>query len=693
MNQSALAGAMVGGGTVTFAADGVIGLTSTIVVANNTVLDATGHNITIDGGNAVSLFTVNAGVNFVLTNLTLADGLAEGTTNLPGLGGAICNTGLVVAVQCVFSNNWAQGLADVPSYQGYSSPALGGAIYNTGLVVAVQCVFANNRARGYTNVVDDSSSAAFGGAIYNAGTLTLSNSIFASNSAFGGDGRSEGYYGAGEVTGPDPGQEGSGGAIYSSGNALVVNCQASGNVAAGGLGGAGKNGFEYATPGETGGPANGGAICSSGSLIVSNSTFMQNMVTGGGGGVGGDGPNLYGYGNGTPGAAGGAPGNGNGGAICCVNGISVVVNCTFWNNSSAGGTGGNGGTGGTGTVAFRGYSGGAGGNGANGGNGIGGAVCSLGGSLTLNYATIASNTVAGGMAGAGGQGGWLGYPQTPGPPGTNGAPGAGQGDSLGCTGATLTVQSCILAANAATDTNVFGAIVDAGYNLNSDAMGVLTSSTSLNNTNPELGAPGNYGGPTPTIPLLAGSPAMDAADPAAFPPTDQRGFPRPRGYGPDIGAFEFQSGPSGYTVSGTVMGCTLTNEITVKLGTNLVTTTTNNGQYQFNVGLTGTYIVTPVNTNYLFIPETIQVTVGPSQSGLNFEACRWNTLSLGECTNHILHLILASHNTGLTYRTLSSSNLVQWTPIATNMVGASHYYDVFVPVTNGPQQFFRTVRP
>lgn len=134
-NQAALSGAMAGGGTVTFAVDGVIGLSSTLVVANNTVLDATGHNITIDGGNAVSLFTVKAGVNFVLTNLNLADGMAEGTTNLPGLGGAICNTGMVVAVQCVFSNNSAQGLADVPFY-GYSSPALGGAIYNSGSVVA-----------------------------------------------------------------------------------------------------------------------------------------------------------------------------------------------------------------------------------------------------------------------------------------------------------------------------------------------------------------------------------------------------------------------------------------------------------------------------------------------------------------------------------------------------------------------------
>jgi hypothetical protein len=49
------------------------------------------------------------------------------------------------------------------------------------------------------------------------------------------------------------------------------------------------------------------------------------------------------------------------------------------------------------------------------------------------------------------------------------------------------------------------------------------------------------GGPTRTIALLAGSPAIDAGDITAAPFTDQRGFPRPAGSAPDIGAFEFGS--------------------------------------------------------------------------------------------------------------------------------------------------------
>jgi hypothetical protein len=60
---------------------------------------------------------------------------------------------------------------------------------------------------------------------------------------------------------------------------------------------------------------------------------------------------------------------------------------------------------------------------------------------------------------------------------------------------------------------------------------------------PKLGALGHYGGYTQTIPLLPGSPAMDAADAAYAPDTDQRGEPRPQGAGDDIGAYEALPSP------------------------------------------------------------------------------------------------------------------------------------------------------
>lgn len=57
---------------------------------------------------------------------------------------------------------------------------------------------------------------------------------------------------------------------------------------------------------------------------------------------------------------------------------------------------------------------------------------------------------------------------------------------------------------------------------------------------PGLGPLASLGGPTQTMPLLPGSPALDAGDNPGFLSTDQRGagFPRTVGAGTDIGAFE-----------------------------------------------------------------------------------------------------------------------------------------------------------
>jgi hypothetical protein len=61
------------------------------------------------------------------------------------------------------------------------------------------------------------------------------------------------------------------------------------------------------------------------------------------------------------------------------------------------------------------------------------------------------------------------------------------------------------------------------------------------NGDAQIGALADNGGPTQTHALLSGSLAIDAADPVASPPTDQRGVSRPQGSGPDIGAYEAET--------------------------------------------------------------------------------------------------------------------------------------------------------
>src|SRR5207249_7364866 len=59
---------------------------------------------------------------------------------------------------------------------------------------------------------------------------------------------------------------------------------------------------------------------------------------------------------------------------------------------------------------------------------------------------------------------------------------------------------------------------------------------------PLLGPLQNNGGPTQTMALLPGSPALDAGDNTAAPPFDQRGLSRVVAGRIDIGAFEVQIG-------------------------------------------------------------------------------------------------------------------------------------------------------
>src|SRR2546422_11765141 len=72
-DEASLRAALVGGGTVTFSVSGIINLASQLVITNDTVVDGTGQSVTISGSNAVRVFYVNAGVQFTLQNLSVAN--------------------------------------------------------------------------------------------------------------------------------------------------------------------------------------------------------------------------------------------------------------------------------------------------------------------------------------------------------------------------------------------------------------------------------------------------------------------------------------------------------------------------------------------------------------------------------------------------------------------------------------------
>jgi CSLREA domain-containing protein len=114
---------------------------------------------------------------------------------------------------------------------------------------------------------------------------------------------------------------------------------------------------------------------------------------------------------------------------------------------------------------------------------------------------------------------------------------------------TVNVKNTIIAGNTSTTTasqDVDGAFTSQGNNLIGDTDGSTgfggsdLTGTSGALLDPQLSPLGNYGGPTQTMALLPGSPAIDAGDNAGAPATDQRGQPRIVNGTVDLGAFEDQ---------------------------------------------------------------------------------------------------------------------------------------------------------
>lgn len=731
--DAALRAALAGGGTVTFNCEGTITLTGTIAIASSTVINATGHAITLSGGNAVRLFSVSSGVTASFINLTLANGRAAGSNGVvgppvtdgqPGLGGAILNNGGAVALTgCTVVSNLAIGGAGYTTsifspLSSVGGVGQGGAIYNLGGNLAVtNCSFSANRATGGTggfwSALGCAGGDAGGGAIFSqGGSMTIQSSTFVSHTARGG------APGVSVATMSDQAGSGLGGAIWTS-NAMAnfYNSAFSNNLAVGadlpfpgssGGAGSGKGGAVFATNGvvncfscafstntaiagfktknATVGQAQGGAIWSQASLSVSQSSFLGNQAKGQGTGASGTSDDRAGEGSGgaifngnklslsgstfaknaVQGGFGGSrvtgncPGGmGRGGAICNL-GTLCVTNCTLAANSATGGAAGDA------TVYAS----------ASGGDGLGGGLFNTNGTVTLVNLTFATNSATGGAGSPGISN------SVPAP----GAPGLALGGAIYTTNGTVNVVNTIVA-DSRSGSNCWGTVLDLGYNLSSDNSAGFYATGSLNNTDPKLGPLDDYGGPTLTMALLAGSPAIDGGSTAQAPATDQRGRSRPYSTAADIGAFE-SSAP--FIVKGNLVGAT--GVVIFSAGSTNVAVT-NSGNFWFRTLPAGSCWVTPSNANYVFAPNSRSFTLGPDQLNADFKAYLWNTINIDSTTNSTLHLVYAGTN-GQTYRVLTTSNLPgPWLPVATNTLLASNYFDLFLLMTGEPLHFYRAVSP
>lgn len=124
-----------------------------------------------------------------------------------------------------------------------------------------------------------------------------------------------------------------------------------------------------------------------------------------------------------------------------------------------------------------------------------------------------------------------------------GAPAALFVGTFTAAGATLRLTNTIVDGNTSgCFAGFFGSgpvvLVSGGHNVAGDGSCNLTAPGDQPGTNSLLGPLADNGGPTATHALLNGSPAIDAANAAVCPPTDQRGVVRPQGAGCDVGAFE-----------------------------------------------------------------------------------------------------------------------------------------------------------
>jgi len=378
------------------------------------------------------------------------------------------------------------------------SNTYGAGIANNGSLTVTNSILSNNKGAyagggifsdGWLTVTDSTlkgNSAGYGGGIWSAGgTLSITDSTVSGNSA--------GYGGGIDSAGAN-----------SPGTQTVTDCTVSDNIASQGGGGIEDGGTLSITDSTlTGNNAGYGggvdtilanAAKNNSTLTISNSTVSGNVANVGGG--------IANYITATvsDSTVSGNTAQDEGGGIHNSSGTLTVSDSTVSGNHASNTYYGGGMSNDNGMVTIS--------NSTVSGNSAaaGGGVYNIFGTTNVDNSTVSGNT-----------GGDLYNPQ-----------------------GTLNATSSIVA-NGITRTDCLGSITDLGYNLDDDGSCVF-SGTSLSHTPSGLDPAGlqNNGGPTQTIALEPGSPAIGHVSNASLcPAIDQRGLPRTVPC--DIGAFQTQA--------------------------------------------------------------------------------------------------------------------------------------------------------
>ena len=590
-----------------------------LVVDKSLTIDGASGNVytpTVNANNASRVFWVGPSINVTINRLNIVNGYRDADTG----GAGIYNQGaLTVTSSALISNtstNFQYGGAVYNAFGGTMTISgsqfinntgyFGGAIYsgggnnpvmyirnttfvsNTGtfggavtnlnanLMDIAGSTFISNTASNYggavysrspltvtTSTFNNNSSLAGGGGIQDYGTLYLDTSTFFGNSAqtLGGAlNVSEGYVMVTNSTFLSNTSAQHGGALnnHSYGMVDVVNSTLQGNYSAA-YGGAVSNEAGSAVTLTnsllTNNMANnfGGAIDNGGWLAIESNTFRNNLTGDSGGAIY---LNSAGYTTTVDNSQFISNGVviGGGGGVVLYGGTLSVTNSTFVSNTAINGGG-----------ALR---------------NNGGVVLAVNDTFVANlstssnsgaiyncntncYMAIVNNTIV--------------RNSTP-------APYAGGITNQG----TAMVTNTLLADNSTANCSGNAATASAN-NLDSGATcGFSPSDGSLNNTEPLLGNIGNYGGVVPTLPLLPGSPAIDAGTCQGpfTPATDARGTARPQLSACDVGAFESRGFTFG-TPSGSPQTATINTAFSTPLGVSV------NSSYGEPVNGGSVTIVTP----------------------------------------------------------------------------------------------------